>query len=382
MTSSAPQVAGQGAGIPYPLLLVAELSYVCPLHCPYCSNPTGIIGTKRSTELATEDWTRVFAEAGRLGVLQLALTGGEPLLRKDLEQLCSAGRDAGMYSTLVTSALPKLTERLPALQEAGLDHVQISIQHSNRAESDRIGGAVSYDQKIEAARMVVELGMPLTINVVLHRDNLDAVAEIIELAHALGARRLELANTQYHGWATVNRAALLPTLEQVTRGEQVVNEARGRLGSKMEILWVLPDIFEDLPKPCMGGWASDAIILDPTGRALPCQSAATIPDLEHLSVTEHSLFDIWFDSETFNRFRGTDWMQEPCTSCPLQRQHIDFGGCRCQALALTGDAAATDPVCHLSPHHGELIARREELLARRDADRPAFVYRTTSPARR
>ena len=377
MTSSAS--AGEPVGIPYPLLLVAELSYVCPLHCPYCSNPTGILGTRRSAELATDDWTRVFAEAGKLGVLQLALTGGEPLLRKDLEELCSAGRDAGMYSTLVTSALPKLAERVEGLKEAGLDHVQISIQNATRESSDLIGGAVSFDQKLEAARVVRELGMPLTINVVLHRENLDDVAEIIELAAGLGARRLELANTQYHGWATVNRAALLPTREQVERGERIVNAARAKYGSRMEILWVLPDIFEDLPKPCMGGWASDAIIIDPTGRALPCQSAATIPDLEHLNVTEHSLFDIWFESETFNRYRGTDWMQDPCRSCPLQRQHVDFGGCRCQALALTGDASATDPVCHLSPHHGALVAKREELLAQ--TERPAFVYRTTSPVR-
>jgi pyrroloquinoline quinone biosynthesis protein E len=381
MTSSAPQVAGQGIGIPYPLLLVAELSYVCPLHCPYCSNPTGILGTKRSTELTTEHWSRVFREAGKLGVLQLALTGGEPLLRKDLEELCSVAREAGIYSTLVTSALPKLTDRLPALKEAGLDHVQISIQHAERESSDLIGGAISYDQKIAAAKMVVELGMPLTINVVLHRSNLDNVADLIDLAASLGARRLELANTQYHGWATVNRAALLPTREQVERGEQIVAEKRAQYGSSLEILWVLPDIFEDLPKPCMGGWASDAIIVDPTGRALPCQSAATIPDLEHLSVAEMSLFDIWFDSETFNRYRGTDWMQDPCKSCPLQRQHVDFGGCRCQALALTGDASATDPVCHLSPHHGALVAKREELMTMADEDRPAFVYRTTQPAR-
>ncbi|MCW2950017.1 MAG: pyrroloquinoline quinone biosynthesis protein PqqE [Thermoleophilia bacterium] len=374
--------AGATRGIPYPLLLVAELSYVCPLHCPYCSNPTGIVGTRRSTELSTEHWTRVFREAGDLGVLQLALTGGEPLLRKDLEDLCTAGRDAGMYSTLVTSALPKLTERLPALQAAGLDHVQISIQNADRDSSDLIGGAVSFDQKLEAAARVVELGMPLTINVVLHRSNLDDVGAIIELAASLGARRLELANTQYHGWATVNRAALVPTRAQVERGERIVNEARTRYGSRMEILWVLPDIFEDLPKPCMGGWASDAVIIDPTGRALPCQSAATIPDLEHLDVTEHSLSDIWFESETFNRYRGTDWMHDPCQTCPLQRQHVDFGGCRCQALALTGDAAATDPVCHLSPHHAALVATREELLAQAEGDRPAFVYRTTSPARR
>ena len=376
-------IAGEaGAPAPqWPLMLVAELSYVCPLRCPYCSNPTSIVGARRSEELATEDWARVFGEASRLGVLQLALTGGEPLLRRDLEQLCTASRDAGLYSTLVTSAMPKLTERLKGLREAGLDHVQVSIQHSDRERSDLIGGAVAFDAKLEAARRVVELGMPLTINAVLHRDNLDDVEAIIDLAAELGARRLELANTQYHGWATVNRAALLPTREQVERAEVAVNAARERLGPRMDILWVLPDMFEDLPKPCMGGWGAEAIIVDPTGRVLPCQSAAMLPGLPIESVRDASLEHIWFESELFNRFRGTDWMQEPCRTCPLQRQHVDHGGCRCQAFMLTGDAAATDPVCRYSPHHAALVAERDRILALPDAERPGYTYRTTSPSR-
>ncbi|MCW2955757.1 MAG: pyrroloquinoline quinone biosynthesis protein PqqE [Thermoleophilia bacterium] len=381
MTDQPHTFAKPGLAIAYPLLLVAELSYVCPLKCPYCSNPTSIVGARRSQELQTDEWTRIFHEAGKLGVLQLALTGGEPLLRKDLEELCSAGRDAGMYSTLVTSALPGLSQRVEALRDAGLDHVQISIQHADPEKSELIGGAKSFQQKLDAAAATRELGMPLTINVVLHRHNLDDVEEIIELAAKLGARRLELANTQYHGWAKVNRQALLPTREQVERGEEIVNRARERYGAKMEILWVLPDMFEDLPKPCMGGWASDAIIIDPNGRALPCQSAATIPDLPVEHVREQSLEQIWFDSESFNKFRGTDWMQDPCSSCPLQRQHIDHGGCRCQALALTGDAAATDPVCHLSPHHAALVAMRDAELAVPVAERPDLVYRTTSRPR-
>ncbi len=372
------------APIAYPLMLVAELSYVCPLHCPYCSNPTSIVGTRRSAELETEHWTRVFGEAARLGVLQLALTGGEPLLRRDLEQLCSAARDAGLYSTLVTSAVPALDERLPALQEAGLDHVQVSFQHADPQRSDAIGGAVAYDLKLRAAALVVELGMPLTVNVVLHRDNLDDVEAIIALAEELGARRLELANAQYHGWAALNRAALLPDAGQVERAERVVFDARERLGASMDILWVLPDLFEDLPKPCMGGWGAEAIIIDPTGRVLPCQSAATLPDLPVENVRDSSLERIWFESELFNRFRGIDWMQEPCRTCPLQRQHVDHGGCRCQAFALTGDAAATDPVCHLSPHHAALLTDRDAALAAAHAPatpRPAYIARTTRAPR-
>lgn len=373
--------SGPAVAVAHPLLLVAELSYACPLRCPYCSNPTSIVGNRRSEELDTADWSRVFGEASRLGVLQLALTGGEPLLRRDLEELCEASRAAGLYSTLVTSAIPGLADRVEALRDAGLDHVQISIQHADAKRSDVIAGARSFEQKLAAAEVVRELRMPLTINVVLHRDNLDDVEQLIELAAELGARRLELANTQYHGWAARNQAALLPTREQVERGEQLVQAARERHGSRMEILWVLPDVFEELPKPCMGGWGSDAIIVEPTGRVLPCQSAASLPGLPRETVRSASLESIWFDSELFNRFRGTGWMQEPCRSCPLQRQHVDHGGCRCQAFALTGDAAATDPVCHLSPHHGELEARRDAMLATPGAERPAYAYRTTSAAR-
>lgn len=370
------------ADVAHPLMLVAELSYTCPLHCPYCSNPTSIVGSRRSDELAGDEWARVFGEAARLGVLQLALTGGEPLVRRDLEQLCSAARDAGLYSTLVTSALPDLAGRLPALQEAGLDHVQVSFQHVDAERSDRIGGTISFEQKLAGSRRTVELDMPLTINAVLHRDNLDDVGGFIDLAVELGARRLELANTQYHGWAARNRAALLPSREQVERGEEVVLAARKRLGATLDILWVLPDVFEELPKPCMGGWAADAIIVDPTGRVLPCQSAASLPHLPVETVRDSALERIWFESKLFNAYRGTDWMQEPCRSCPLQRQHVDHGGCRCQAFALTGDAAATDPVCRYSPHHAQLVAAREgELAGAAAGERPGWEYRTTRATR-
>jgi pyrroloquinoline quinone biosynthesis protein E len=360
---------------PNPFLLIAELSYRCPLHCPYCSNPLEIGHDRYRDELSTEDWARVFRQAAELGVLQLALTGGEPLARKDLEELTAVAAAAGLYSTLVTAGTLFTQARATALLEAGLDHVQISIQDSDPIESDLMAGVASYGKKIEAARLARELGFPLTINVVLHRRNLDRIDAIISLAEELGARRLELANTQYHGWALPNRAALMPSREQLEAGERAVQRARERLGPKMEILWVLPDYYEELPKPCMGGWGREAMLVTPNGDGLPCQSASTIPGLTFENVRERSLSEIWFESDAFQRFRGTDWMLEPCRSCPLERQHADFGGCRCQAMALTGDPAATDPVCHLSPHHDRIVEQRIDVAAD-DADAP-LVYRTT-----
>jgi pyrroloquinoline quinone biosynthesis protein E len=361
---------------PNPLLLIAELSYGCPLNCPYCSNPLEIGSARHRDELTTELWARVFREAAELGVLQLALTGGEPMVRRDLEQLARVASDAGLYTTLVTSAIPFPRGRAEALREAGLDHVQISFQDSEPKSSDRIAGRASFERKLEAARLVVALGFPLTVNVVLHRQNLDRIEQIIALAEALGARRLELANTQYHGWAVLNRAALMPTLEQIEAGERAVNRARERLGPRMEILWVLPDYYEEYPKPCMGGWGREAIVVTPNGEALPCQAAATVTGLAFENVRERSLGEIWFEAEAFNRYRGAAWMTDPCRSCPLGRQEIDFGGCRCQALQLTGSAEATDPVCYLSPHHPLVVAARREAATGGDA----LVYRTTRAA--
>jgi pyrroloquinoline quinone biosynthesis protein E len=362
---------------PDPLLLIAELTYRCPLECPYCSNPLEIGASRYRDELSTEEWGRVFGEASDLGVLQLALTGGEPMARKDISELIAASTGSDLYSTLVTSARPFPRARAQAMKAAGLDHVQISIQDSDSAASDAVAGTPSFARKVEAAGLVRELGLPLTINVVMHRRNLDRIESIISLAEELGARRVELANTQYHGWAYLNRAALMPTREQLERGEEAVMRARERLGAKMEILWVLPDYYEDLPKPCMGGWAHDAILIQPNGDVLPCQAAATIPGLQVDNVRERPLAEIWLESETFNRFRGTDWMQEPCRSCPLGRQEQDFGGCRCQALALTGDAAATDPVCHLSPHHQVVVDARDPAVgAANGVGAGALVYRS------
>jgi len=355
---------------PSPLTLVAELSYQCPLHCPYCSNPLEIGAETYRRELETEHWLRTFRQARGLGVLQLALTGGEPMLRRDLVELCAGARRAGLYSSLITAGTLFTRERAEALKAAGLDHVQISIQSPDAAENDRIAGNRSFAKKIAAARVARELDFPLTLNCVLHRQNLDRIEAVLDLALVLGAQRLELANTQYYGWAVVNQAALMPTREQILRGEEAVRRFRERVGPAVDVLWVLPDLYESLPKPCMGGWGRTAMVIAPNGDVLPCQAAATIPGLEFANVRERPLEWIWNESEAFDRFRGTEWMQEPCRTCPLGRQEVDFGGCRCQALRLTGDAAATDPVCRFSAHHDRVVSAREPVAA------DEFVYRT------
>jgi pyrroloquinoline quinone biosynthesis protein E len=353
-----------------PFTLIAELSYQCPLHCPYCSNPVDIGAGRYRDQLETEEWTRTFAQARGLGVLQLALTGGEPMLRRDLAELCVAARDAGLYSSLITAGTLFTPERAEELNAAGLDHVQISIQSPNPEENDRIAGNRSFAKKIAAAHAARALDFPLTINCVLHRQNLDRIEEILELTLELGAQRLELANTQYYGWAVLNQEALLPTWEQLRRGEEAVKRFRERVGPKVDVLWVLPDFYEEVPKPCMGGWGRTAMVVAPNGDVLPCQAASTIPGLEFANVREHPLEWIWNESDAFTRFRGTDWMEEPCRSCPLGRQELDWGGCRCQALRLTGDPTATDPVCQFSPHHQHVVSARES------AQTDQFVYRT------
>jgi pyrroloquinoline quinone biosynthesis protein E len=355
---------------PRPSTLIAELTYQCPLHCPYCSNPLHIGGETYRRELETEHWLRAFGEARSLGVLQLALTGGEPMLRRDLVELCAGAREADLYSSLITAGTLFTRPAAEALKAAGLDHVQISIQSPDPVENDRIAGNRSFDKKIAAARLARELDFPLTINCVLHRQNLDRIEELLELTLELDAQRLELANTQYYGWAVPNQGALMPSRGQLERAEAAVRRFRERVGPKVDVLWVLPDYFEDLPKPCMGGWGRTAMVLAPNGDVMPCQAASTIPGLEFANVRDHPLEWIWNESDAFARFRGTDWMQEPCRSCPLGRQEVDFGGCRCQALRLVGDAAATDPVCRFSPHHDRVVAAREP------AQTDELVYRT------
>lgn len=349
-----------------PTTLLAELTHRCPLRCPYCSNPLDLV--RGAAELGTEDWKRVFTEARALGVLQLGLSGGEPLVRKDLEELAAHARGLGLYSTLVTSGLGLTRPRAERLRDAGLEHVQISIQDADPVVAERIAGVSSVKQKRAAAALVRELGFAFSVNVVLHRANLDRIGEIIDLAAGLGADRLELANTQYYGWGLENRAALMPTQEQVGRAQAVAQEAIARYRGRMQILFVLPDYFEQYPKPCYGGWGKLYLVVTPDGKVLPCHGATQITTLEFSNARDRSLEWIWQHSPAFQAFRGEAWMREPCRSCP--RKTVDFGGCRCQAFALTGAAENTDPVCTLSPHRGVIDA------AIAAPDEAAYRYRT------
>ncbi|AFY87999.1 MAG: PqqA peptide cyclase [Chroococcidiopsis cubana SAG 39.79] len=343
-----------------PLTLIAELTYRCPLSCPYCSNPLNYHDKHYRQELATDDWLRTIRQARNLGVWQLGFSGGEPLLRQDLEVLVKAAAQVELYTTLVTAGTLLTLERATQLCHAGLNHIQISIQDSRAAQSDYLAGIRCFEQKLAAARIVKDLGLPLTLNFVLHRQNIERLEEMLELCEQLQADRVELAQTQYYGWALHNRAALLPTPQQLERAAQIVAVAKKSRICPMGILYVIPDYYEDYPKPCMGGWGRRALVVAPHGDVMPCQAASSIPEIEFANVRDRDLDWIWFESPAFNRFRGTDWMSEPCRSC--DRAQIDFGGCRCQALLLTNNAAATDPVCHLSPHHDLVVTAREEAL--------------------
>jgi len=338
-----------------PYTLVAELTYRCPLACVYCSNPLDF--DRHRPELETSEWIDVITAAEGLGVVQLNLSGGEPLLRKDLEQLVGCAQRLELYSNLITSGLPLERSRLGDLRDAGLANVQLSIQDSRAEGSERISGKVSFEQKLQVARWVKELRLPLTLNFVLHRENLGRVPEMIALAESLDADRLELANTQYLGWALRNRDALLPSAEQLQAAREQAAAARRRSKGKMEVLFVTPDYYAERPRPCMDGWGRRFLLVSPTGLVLPCHLAHTLPGLEWWSVRDAPLAHVWRHSPGLEAFRGETWMSEPCRSC--ERRTTDFGGCRCQAYHLTGNAAHTDPACALSPHHGLIeLARR------------------------
>ena len=355
--------------VPPPLALFAEITHRCPMRCVYCSNPLALEPAGR--ELDTATWCRVFDEAADLGVLQVHFSGGEPTARRDLACLVEHAAGRRLYTNLITSGILLDRQSVAILAGAGLEHVQVSFQDVEPAVGDRIGGlAGAHDRKLAAAACVREAGLALTVNVVVHRHNASRVADMIDLAVRLGADRLEVAHAQYYGWALKNRAALLPTREQLEQTTAVVEAARRRLHGRLVIDYVVPDYYARLPKACMGGWGRQFINIDPAGRVLPCHAATTIPEMVFATVRENSLEEIWLHSEAFNRFRGTAWMPEPCAGC--ERRELDWGGCRCQALALTGDAAATDPVCHKSPLHGAIgvIAAAEASTA---ADR--FIYR-------
>jgi PqqA peptide cyclase len=366
---------------PKPLWLLAELTYKCPLQCPYCSNPLDFAGGRFKRELSTAEWCRVFQEAKALGVLQLGLSGGEPTLRPDLEELIRTAHDAGLYTSLITSAYRLTKERLAALKAAGLDHVQISIQGADEELSDEVAGTASYKDKIAAYRYTRELGFPLTVNVVLHRRNLHQVEALIRLAESLGAERIELANTQFYGWALHNREALMPTKTQLDQAWQVVQRERARLGTRLEIVWVLPDYHEQYPKPCMGGWARAYMTVTPAGEVWPCHAAGRITTLKFENVRDRPLQWIWEHSDAFQRFRGDAWMPEPCRSCPRKAQ--DFGGCRCQAFLVTGDAAVTDPVCSLSPHRPliDAVVADVERVAATGQSSDEWTYRAAPASR-
>ena len=359
-------MAKSHSSLPKPLGLLAELTHRCPLGCPYCSNPLAL--DPREHELDAAAWARVFAEAAALGVLQVHLSGGEPGARRDLVDIAAHAREAGLYTNLITSGVGITTRTLRDLWEAGLDHIQVSIQDADAVSADRIAGYRSaFQRKHALAAEAVRLGLPLTVNVVVHRANIERIGAMVELALGLKAGRVEIAHVQYYGWALKNRAALMPTRAQVERAAAEVEELRRTHQGRIVIDAVVPDYHARFPKPCVGGWGRRSLNVTPSGRVLPCHAAESIPGLEFWNVRERSLADIWASSPAFNAFRGTDFLPEPCAGC--ERREIDFGGCRCQAFLLTGDARATDPVCHLSPHH----ARVAELAAVQE-DKP-YAYR-------
>ncbi|EQB4537653.1 pyrroloquinoline quinone biosynthesis protein PqqE [Pseudomonas aeruginosa] len=342
-----------------PLWLLAELTYRCPLQCPYCSNPLDF--ARGGEELSTQQWIEVFRQAREMGAAQLGFSGGEPLVRQDLAELIAAARGLGFYTNLITSGIGLNEKRLKEFADAGLDHIQISFQAADEEVNNLLAGSrKAFAQKLAVARAVKAHGYPMVLNFVTHRHNIDSIDRIIELCIELEADFVELATCQFYGWAELNRAGLLPTREQLQRAERITAQYRERLaaeGNPCKLIFVVPDYYEERPKACMGGWGSVFLDVTPDGTALPCHSARQLP-VKFPNVREHSLQHIWYESFGFNRFRGDSWMPEPCRSCDEKER--DFGGCRCQAFMLTGDAEATDPVCAKSAHHGIILDARRE----------------------
>jgi pyrroloquinoline quinone biosynthesis protein E len=330
-----------------PLWLLAEITYKCPLHCVFCYNPVDY--TTYGQELSTEDWLRVLRQGREIGATQLGFSGGEPLVRDDLEILVAEARKLGYYSNLITSGVGLNEKRISAFKEGGLDHIQLSFQDSTKELNDFLSSTRTFELKQKVAKLIKKHEYPMVLNCVLHRHNIDHVQQILEMAEAMQAEYVELANTQYYGWAYVNRDQLLPTREQLQRAEEVTNKFRERVGKSMRIFFVVPDYYENRPKACMNGWGAVFLTITADGLALPCHEARQLPGLTFPNVRDHDLRSIWYDSPGFNAYRGDAWMKEPCRTCPEKVK--DFGGCRCQAYMLTGDAANADPVCDLSPHH-------------------------------
>ncbi len=362
-----------------PRWLLAELSYKCPLQCPYCSNPLDY--AKYPDELETEDWKRVLTQARKMGAVQLGFSGGEPLTRQDLPELVKHARELGYYSNLITSGYGLTEDKIIQLKQAGLDHIQVSIQASTQELNDHLAGTESYQHKQEVARLVKKHGYPMVLCVVIHRENIHQMPQILEMAEKLGADYLELANTQYYGWAHANRDLLLPTKEQFEEAEQIAQAFKQKVAGKMKIYYVIPDYYEDRPKACMNGWGTTFLTIAPDGVALPCHSARELPDLDCPNVKDFSIEEIWNDSTAFNFFRGYDWMKEPCRSCDEKEK--DYGGCRCQAYLMTGDMYNTDPVCSKSPEHHVI---QEAIDSARDAalatDEKPLLFRNSRNSRR
>ena len=338
--------------IPGPLSLVAEVTHRCALHCVYCSNPLQMQSSEK--ELHTEEWVRVFQQASALGVLHLHLTGGEPLARHDIVDLIRSGREANLYVNMITSGLGLTADRLHELEDAGLEHIQLSLQDADEQKANEFAGARAHAHKLKLAELIRARDMAFTVNVVVHRENLDRLEEILALAESLEPQRIEVAHVQYYGWALTNRDRLMPTPSQVEKSVRLIAEAQSRLSGRIQLQAVLPDYYARYPKTCVGGWGRQMMLIDPSGQALPCHAAGIIPGLEFDSVRTHSVQWLWEQSSAFNRFRGHDWMTQPCSDC--DRKEIDFGGCRCQAFQLTGDATNTDPACSLSDQHENLVA--------------------------
>jgi pyrroloquinoline quinone biosynthesis protein E len=356
--------------LPPPMGLLAELTHRCSLRCPYCSNPLEL--DRRSGELSTSDWKRLIDEAAALGVLHIYFSGGEPMLRRDIAELVAHAHVAGLYTNMITSGVGFQPSLLVEVAEAGLDHIQLSVQAVDAKTCDRVAGYEGASKRKHAiATDIARLGLRLTVNAVVHRENVHQISDFVQLAEDWGAARIEIAHVQYYGWGLVNRAMLMPTHGQVETALADVEEARSRTAGRLVIDSVLPDYYARYPKTCMGGWGARLMNITPIGRVLPCHAAETIAGMSFDNVRDTSLSEIWYRGAAFNAFRGTDWMKEPCRSCA--RKELDFGGCRCQAMALAGDASATDPACSLSPLHQHVVALAEADAA---SGRSDFIYRT------
>ncbi|MFH1814091.1 MAG: pyrroloquinoline quinone biosynthesis protein PqqE [Pseudomonadota bacterium] len=373
MTDLSEAVAVQDtAQIGPPLWLLAELTYRCPLHCVYCYNPVDF--AKTEDELTTEQWFKVLREARELGSVQCGFSGGEPMLRDDLEVIVAEAHRLGYYTNLLTSGVGLNEKRIGALKEAGLDHIQLSFQDSTREMNDFLSSTRTFDLKRRAADMIKAHGYPMVMNCTIHRHNIDHIEAILQLASDIDAEYVELANTQYYGWAQVNRDQLLPSREQLERAERITNEWRATHGNKMKLFFVVPDYYEKRPKKCMNGWGNIFLTITPDGKALPCHTARMLPGLEFPDVRTSSIREIWYESEGFNRYRGTGWMKEPCSSCPEKEK--DYGGCRCQAYMIANDPAAADPVCDKSPLHNRIteVVDRAQIAGNAAQVKP-LIYR-------